>query len=247
MPGRSQAAEIWSPSEFSVIAIAARPTTLTPAPVVTIRMPNLLYSREPNIETVANTMASGPKVRPARSGVMPSPDCSVRVSANMNDPKKAMKAKFTASPALNERLRNRARSSSGSPARLVRRRSHSRVAASTGTEEASMAQVQAGQPSLRPRIIGTRASPRPEDRPNAPTGSRRGRRAPLACGTSFTEMRSAAAAIGTLTRKMARQPRPNTFALSSSPPSTWPATEASPTTAPNRTSPWRARSPGTRR
>lgn len=51
-------------------------------------------------------------------------------------------------------------------------------------------------------------------------------------GTSLRASTSAATPTGTFTQKIARQPRPATSALMSSPPRSWPPTAAMPITVP---------------
>ena len=154
----------------------------------------------------------------------------------MKLPKKNTRAKFRAAPAANARSPNSGRSSSGSPPRRVSRRSQARVSAKTGTQAARQAQVQAGQPWSWPRVSGASASATDAETPAAPSGSSRGLRCPRACGTTSAAAISAAAPTGTFTRKIARQPRPNTSACSSRPPRIWPDTKASPIVTPNQAS-----------
>jgi hypothetical protein len=61
-----------------------------------------------------------------------------------------------------------------------------------------------------------------------------GRRWLYACGTSRAAATRATAPTGTLTRKIARQPSPNTFAASSPPPRIWPDTKPRPIVTPNQ-------------
>ncbi|GAA2822191.1 hypothetical protein GCM10020220_008320 [Nonomuraea rubra] len=66
----------------------------------------------------------------------------------------------------------------------------------------------------------------------APARSSRVRPGERDSGMNRAPAASAATAIGTLTQKIARHPRPNRSASTSSPPSNGPATEARPSTAP---------------
>ena len=216
--------------------MAIVPRAASPAPIVIDRAPNRADSRGPRIDIMVKVKASGPASRPACSGGWPSPACSSSVSTNMKLPKKKTRAKFTPSPAEKARSRNSGRSSSGSPPRRASRRSQASVSRSAGTQAAMQIQVQAGQPSSCPRVSGTSARARLAETPNAPAGSSRGLRCPRACGTTMAAAISAAAPTGTFTRKIARQPRPSTFACSSSPPRIWPDTKASPMVTPNQAS-----------
>ena len=72
--------------------------------------------------------------------------------------------------------------------------------------------------------------------PRAPSRSILYATAPRVIGSTRQASAAAMMPIGTLTRKMARQPRPSTFQSSSSPPSTWPETPPTPTVRPNQDS-----------
>ena len=74
------------------------------------------------------------------------------------------------------------------------------------------------------------------DTPTAPSGSRRGRRCDFACGTTTAAATRASTPTGTLTRKMARQPRPAMLASMSPPPRIWPDTKPMPMVTPNQAS-----------
>ncbi len=68
--------------------------------------------------------------------------------------------------------------------------------------------------------------------PTAPTGSSLGRCVGSCLGSQRAASTTAARPIGTLMKKMVRQPQPKRFASSSTPPSTWPATAPRPMVAP---------------
>ena len=202
------------------------------APRVIERGPRRAATFGPSSVIAMNVRASGRFTIPACSGDSPRPDWSSSVSTNMKLPKKKSEAKFSSRPAENARSRKSARLSSGSPPLRVSRRSQARVAASTGSASASDTQVQTGQPSSRPSVSGTSASASPPETPTAPSGSSRGRRCPRARGTTTAATISAMTPTGTLTRKMARQPRPKTLAWISPPPRICPDTKPSPMVAP---------------
>lgn len=83
-----------------------------------------------------------------------------------------MNATLAMVPARNDGLRNRPRSSTGLASRRLSSSSPYITAAPTGTAQAMLIQVQAGQPWLWPMVSGTSSRASAVATPTAPTGSR---------------------------------------------------------------------------
>ena len=113
--------------------------------------------------------------------------------------------------------------SSGGRPFLATRFSATANAAVAGRLAARHAQAQAGHPAELPRVSGTTRRSALTDRSPAPARSRRASRPPSA-GRNRSAAATAATPTGTFTRKTARQPRPATFADTSTPPRIWPHT-----------------------
>ena len=139
-----------------------------------------------------------------------------------------------ARPAENARLRNRLMVTSGDFFSRSRRRSSATKAASTTALAPIETKVQAGQPASRPWMSGKTSRPAATVTSAAPPTWSRGGRAARDSGSSCSPATSAAIPIGTLTRKIMRQPVPSTSPSVSRPPITGPSTALPPITGPNR-------------
>lgn len=117
------------------------------------------------------------------------------------------------------------------PDRSARRSTAVNAAAAMGANTRS-AMVHAGHPSERPSVSGRSTASKVAPSKTVP-GPSIGAGAPCrVSGTYRLASTSPASPIGTLTRKIGRQPSPSMLAETSKPPSTWPSTAARPPAAP---------------
>ena len=89
-----------------------------------------------------------------------------------------------------------------------------------------------GQPAARPSVSGSSRATSVTASSTVPGRSTRAGSSERVSGTDFHASTSATAAMGTLTRKIDRQPVPARSAATSTPPSTCPTTLAMPAVAP---------------
>ena len=225
----SQAPPSWPPRSRK--ASASRPAaSAAKPPMISAGCPRLPIRCQLRL-TRANASPAGAKVSPARSADSPSPPCRCSASVKKNPPNTARTANIAAMPMAAPGSRSTRPGIRGDRPAAATRRSTTANAAKPTTLAARHTQPQSGQCSDWPSTSGSTRASAAGVRIASPAGSSPRPRPPRPRGRSRLPAISSAAPIGTFSRNTGRHVLPHRSALTSSPPTTWPATAPPASTA----------------
>ena len=182
---------------------------------------------------MAVPIAHGAKVRPVWIALKPWPSCRYSDIVSMSPIIPAKNTSATTTPTEYARVRSRLVSTSEErPVRSRRASCHAKAPKAT-TLAAIDTNVHAGQPASRPWMSGRISSVQAPVTRIAPATSSDGASFRRDSGSRRSAATNATMPTGTLTRKIARQPRPKRSPSTSAPPMIGPSTAAPPMTGPN--------------
>ena len=119
-----------------------------------MRGPTRRAIRADSIDPATKPTPNATNTSPVASGPKPSPSCSVTVRHMKNADNPLKNATATTSPSENPGSRNSRMLTSGARPRCCSASSNSTNSAKAGSDSASPAQAQAGQPASRPSTSG---------------------------------------------------------------------------------------------